>query len=150
MCQHTRSLHRLHAQCSNNFRHRKHQNLHTIVREKRREGKKIYQTSFALNTETFSAVCSADNLPRLWKSDPFVTMHFHVIFQFLNTSKEQYHIFLNRLTFARCLSPSLRSGSTLPLEIQNSLSWSFSACPWELSDCGVWSRTEGTHTASHK
>lgn len=116
-----------------------------------RRKKKIYQTSFVLNTiENFSAVCAADNSPRLWKNKSFVIMHFQVIFQFLNISKEQYNIFLNWLTFAQCLSPFLRSGSTLPLEIQNFLSWSFSACPLELSDCGVWSKTEGIHTASRK
>jgi len=66
-------------------------------KKKRREGKKnIYQTSFVLNAmENFSAVCAADNSPRLWKKKPSVIMHFQVIFQFLKISKEQYNIFLH-------------------------------------------------------
>lgn len=122
-----------------------------VHKEKRgeREGS-IYQTSFALNIGIFSAVCAAHSSPHRWKNNPFVLRHCHVIFQFLNISTEQHNICLSWLTFAQCLSPFLRSGSTLPLEIQNFLSWSFSACPLELSDCGVWSKTEGIHTAWRK
>lgn len=123
-----------------------------VHREKRKRGRggSIHQTSFVLDIGIFSALCAADNSPRRCKNNPYVLRHCQVIFQFLNTSTEQHNILLSWLTFAQCLLPSLRSGSTLPLEIQNFLSWSFSACPLELSDCGAWSKTEGIHTASRK
>lgn len=106
----------------------------------------------------FISWMSCRQSPQCWRNNPwdkalpaaFSNSNTIKILQFLKTSTEQHKSFLHRLTFSQCLLPFPRSGSTLPLGIQSSLSWSFSSCPWESSGCGAWNKRGGTHTASRR